>query len=124
MGIEFAGGSQAVTFQACALGRIKREIGGGKIRIADAAIHTRRFFTEQNRFFPKNIDGNPPFREGEGQFQGIGQPVFDGIFDNQAIHHHIDGMGFLLVEFVYGFDFKNVTIDSDASESFPFQPDK
>ena len=124
VGIDLHLVSQPIAFETGAGGIIEREQARLQLRITDAAVTARELFTEQQFLvlfrFSARQDGNhqTAVAQLQGGFDGFRQSLAHLAFDDQAVHHRLDRVLELFVEFDAFFQLAHFAVDPGPDEAF------
>src|SRR5581483_9108712 len=122
LGIEVHDRADARAFRAGAVRTIEREHSRRDFRIRDAAGDAGEALTEVNLFAAAVVALQPFDLEEvaavlEGNFERIGEPLFDPCADSQAIDHHVNRMPLILVQRDLVAQLQHLAVDLDADEA-------
>ena len=111
--ISLQGRPQAHTGGAGAEGIIERKYTGFRFRQGNAAVRAGKVGTEEVVFSAHYCSYHETIPQFQGSLYRVSKPAHNAILDNDAVHHHLDGMLFILFQF-------NVVRQRENSTIYPY----
>ena len=103
-------------------GLLKENSRGDEFREADAAVIAGKALREEQFLAVHHRHPHHPVRQLQGQLQGIGEAGPQVRFDDQPVHHRLDGVPLVLVDGGQLLQLQHLAVEADAAVPLAAQP--